>query len=338
VEARLREQGRAAGIRFDFRAETHWQPVDSQRLLLWAARFGKQESFMSALSRRHFEQGGQGESASTRATLMAAAAEAGLDVAAAKSFLETDELVKEVWHSYGATIHQKGIHSIPLFVFNVPQLGLVGGPFRQGAGTPFVVNGSMDAPTFLRIFEGVYELFCQAAPQLGRRFDPESPFAPARRTDKASSVTRRTSSSGRHTKAASEDIVKDLITTDGDALVGCSVLLHGLTARSDLNGKVSRWSTTILFSQPEEYVALMAALYSTGGDSNGARSRSRALSSATHWRRPGQGAAALRQPAGLNHGCRFENTRARQGSGQGGCDRRRAATPFASTTGSRNHS
>jgi len=107
VEARLREQGRAAGIRFDFRAETHWQPVDSQRLLLWAARFGKQESFMSALSRRHFEQGGQGESASTRATLMAAAAEAGLDVAAAKSFLETDELVKEVWHSYGATIHQE---------------------------------------------------------------------------------------------------------------------------------------------------------------------------------------------------------------------------------------
>mmetsp|Transcript_48754 Transcript_48754/g.120904 ORF Transcript_48754/g.120904 Transcript_48754/m.120904 type:complete len:295 (-) Transcript_48754:317-1201(-) len=193
---------------------------------------------MSALSRRHFEQGGQGESASTRATLMAAAAEVGLDVAAAKSFLETDELVKEVWHSYGATIHQKGIHSIPLFVFNVPQLGLVGGPFRQGAGTPFVVNGSMDAPTFLRIFEGVYELFCQAAPQLGRRFDPESPFAPARRTDKASSVTRRTSSSGRHTKAASEDIVKDLITTDGDALVGCSVLLHGLTAQSDLNGKV----------------------------------------------------------------------------------------------------
>mmetsp|Transcript_2730 Transcript_2730/g.4863 ORF Transcript_2730/g.4863 Transcript_2730/m.4863 type:complete len:225 (-) Transcript_2730:334-1008(-) len=178
----------------------------------------------------------------------------------------------------------------------------------------------------------------QAAPQLGRRFDPESPLAPARRTDKASSVTRRTSSSGRHTKAASEDIVKDLITTDGDALVGCSVLLHGLTAQSDLNGKVSRWSTTILFSQPEEYVALMAALYSTGGDSDGARSRSRALSSATHWRRPGQGAAALRQPAGLNHGCRFENTRARQGSGQGGCDRRRAATPFASTTGSRNHS
>mmetsp|Transcript_2730 Transcript_2730/g.4865 ORF Transcript_2730/g.4865 Transcript_2730/m.4865 type:complete len:163 (-) Transcript_2730:803-1291(-) len=120
---------------------------------------------MSALSRRHFEQGGQGESASTRATLMAAAAEVGLDVAAAKSFLETDELVKEVWHSYGATIHQKGIHSIPLFVFNVPQLGLVGGPFRQGAGTPFVVNGSMDAPTFLRIFEGVYELFCQARTQ-----------------------------------------------------------------------------------------------------------------------------------------------------------------------------
>jgi hypothetical protein len=32
-----------AGIRFDYSVRTHWQPIESQRALLWAGRFGKQE-------------------------------------------------------------------------------------------------------------------------------------------------------------------------------------------------------------------------------------------------------------------------------------------------------
>jgi predicted DsbA family dithiol-disulfide isomerase len=83
-------------------------------MLLWAGRFGKQEAFMSNLNKRHFEQGSSGESASERRTLLAAAADVGLDVSAAQAFLNTDELVSDVWRSYGETINKRGIHSIPL--------------------------------------------------------------------------------------------------------------------------------------------------------------------------------------------------------------------------------
>ena len=70
---------------------------------------------MSALNLRHFEQR---QSASERATLLAAVAEVGLDTDAAAAFLDTDELADAVWRSYGATIREKGIHSIPLFAFH----------------------------------------------------------------------------------------------------------------------------------------------------------------------------------------------------------------------------
>jgi predicted DsbA family dithiol-disulfide isomerase len=57
------------------------------------------------------------KSASERSTLLAAAADAGLDAAAAAVFLDTDELSREVWQSYGETIQKYGIHAIPYFVF-----------------------------------------------------------------------------------------------------------------------------------------------------------------------------------------------------------------------------
>ena len=175
AEAGIASLGRAAGIDFDFHVRTDWQPVDSQRLLLWAGRFGKQEVFMTALNRRHFEQR---ESASERPTLLAACADAGLDEDAAAAFLNTDELVDHVWRSYGDTIRRHGIHAIPLFIFSHPASGAVGGPFREkppqrpppaasvvdaaaGAGTPpspppeepWVANGSMNAEHFFAIFE-----------------------------------------------------------------------------------------------------------------------------------------------------------------------------------------
>jgi len=173
AERRLSMQGREAGITFDFNVLTHWQPIDSQRLLMWAARFGKAEKYMHALNTRHFEQGASGESASSRKTILAAAAEAGLDVEAAAAFLDSEELKAEVWKSYGDTINKHGVHSIPLFVFNVAALGLVGGPFRSGGqGTPFVLNGSMDADTFLAVFNGALQRLQarrQELPLLGRR-------------------------------------------------------------------------------------------------------------------------------------------------------------------------
>lgn len=158
AERSMAAQGMAAGIKFNYNVLAQWQPVESQRLLLWAGRFGLQEEFIAAMNKRHFEQA---QSASDRATLLAAAAEVGLDAAAAATFLDSNELEDHVWHWYGATINEKGIHSIPLFCFNVPALDAVGGPFRNasradGQHQPFVVRGSMDSEYFLELFEVIY--------------------------------------------------------------------------------------------------------------------------------------------------------------------------------------
>lgn len=276
AERGLQAQGREAGIAFDFNVRTHWQPIDSQRLLLWAGRFGKQEEFMTNLNRRHFERGSAGESASERATLLAAAAEVGLDVAAATAFLETDELVKEVWASYGDTIHGRGIHSIPLFVFNCPALNLIGGPFRAGPGTPFVINGSMNAPTFLAVFESALDRLVAAqrtAPLLGRRV-LISGLSRDELNGREGLAQSFQEGSGRYAVAL-EGANGDLLAlkpanlkpldrlddapatcepgaasaraaapaassahTSPPELLGCRVGIHGLKGRPDLNGKV----------------------------------------------------------------------------------------------------
>ena len=68
----------------------------------------------------------------------------GLDRADAAAFLETDELVDEVWRSFGDTIHVKDIHAIPLFVFNVPVIDATGGPFRSpGRYEAYVIQVSV---------------------------------------------------------------------------------------------------------------------------------------------------------------------------------------------------
>lgn len=139
---------RRAGIRLDFGVQAQWQPIDSQRAMLWAGRFGKQEEYMSALARRHFEEK---RSASHRSSILDAVAEAGLDRNAAAAFLDTDELKDVVWQSYGSTIREKGIHSIPLFVFNSPLTD--GGPFGTGQGKAVIINGSGDEAQFLQVFD-----------------------------------------------------------------------------------------------------------------------------------------------------------------------------------------
>mmetsp|Transcript_42243 Transcript_42243/g.84765 ORF Transcript_42243/g.84765 Transcript_42243/m.84765 type:complete len:208 (-) Transcript_42243:412-1035(-) len=151
AERGMLAQGAAAGIAFDYNVLAQWQPVQSQRLLLWAGRYGLQEEFMSALNKRHFEQR---QSASEPATLLEAAEEVGLDVIKARAFLETEELSDVVWKSYGETIRNKGIHSIPLFALSVPTIDAVGGPFRPpGTHEAYVVRGSMDDDYFLALLE-----------------------------------------------------------------------------------------------------------------------------------------------------------------------------------------
>mmetsp|Transcript_18618 Transcript_18618/g.57352 ORF Transcript_18618/g.57352 Transcript_18618/m.57352 type:complete len:231 (-) Transcript_18618:115-807(-) len=147
AEAGMRMLGRRAGIEMDYGVQTNWQPVDSQRAMLWARRSGKAEVFMDFLGHRHFEQRA---SASHRRTLLDAATASGLDAAALDAFLSTDELVDDVWKSYGSTIDEKGIHAIPYLVFGLPGMT---SPFRDGPLPNITVNGSGDPEQFLDVFE-----------------------------------------------------------------------------------------------------------------------------------------------------------------------------------------
>eukprot|EP00927_Polykrikos_kofoidii_P043724 TRINITY_DN37803_c0_g1_i1.p1 TRINITY_DN37803_c0_g1~~TRINITY_DN37803_c0_g1_i1.p1 ORF type:complete len:161 (+),score=26.80 TRINITY_DN37803_c0_g1_i1:515-997(+) len=148
----MRELGRKAGIELDYGVRTNWQPVNSQRVMMWARRYGQQEAYMSAMARRHFEEK---KSASHRSTILEAVEEAGLDVAACEAFLDSDELVADVWKSYGDTIHKHHISAIPYFVFNSPLTD--GGPFRNGRGKPAIEHGSGSQSSFLALFEQLFE-------------------------------------------------------------------------------------------------------------------------------------------------------------------------------------
>lgn len=139
-------------IAFNTDVEFEFQPVDSQRMLQWAARFGKQEEVVSALANLHFERQ---QSATKRSTLMKAVERAGLDTTAFKKFLDTDDLVADVWKSYGDTIRKHGIHSIPLFIFNGPLTN--GGVFRDGSESATVIHGSGKPQQFVAAFEEVFQ-------------------------------------------------------------------------------------------------------------------------------------------------------------------------------------
>lgn len=138
-------------IEFNTEVEFEFQPVDSQRMLQWAGRFGKQEEVVSVLANLHFEKQ---QSATKRSTLIEAVERVGLDKEAFVKFLESDELVDDIWKSYGDTIHQHGIHSIPYFIFNGPFTN--GGPFRDGSRNAVDVHGSANSMEFAEAFEKVY--------------------------------------------------------------------------------------------------------------------------------------------------------------------------------------
>jgi len=214
-EEHVTKLGEAAGVKFDFHAYIDRQPIESQRLLLWAGRFGKAETFMTALSDRHFQQGSQGESASKRHTLLAAVEEAGLDVAKAEAFLDTDELHDEVWRSYGE-MPRKGISGIPLFCFSIPEVQLFSGPFRD-ANADATINGSANQAQFRHLFEQLYQF---VAKKLGEALKRDEPLL----TSQAA--------------MADAGAAKQLKAAGLKSLVGQEVRLVGLQAKPELNGVV----------------------------------------------------------------------------------------------------
>ena len=238
--AGMKAAGKPLGIDFDYNCYINRQPIDSQRMLLYAARHGLQEQFMSCLNKRHFERGSHGESASKRHTVLAAAKEAGLDYDAAAAFYDSDELREQVWKSYGE-MPRRGIDAIPLFVFNVPEIGLEGGPLRPpaatpgaampGAAKPPIVNGSMTPELFERIFD---ELWDQVeAHRRKAKLAGAAPAAPPATTG-AAATTASNGAPGAARKAAPKP---STLTSDAP-LVGCRVVLRGLAARPELNGRL----------------------------------------------------------------------------------------------------
>ena len=159
------ELGRLSSIDFDTAKEMKWHPVDSQRTILWAARFGLAEEFAEALSARHFSQG---ETNADVETILAAVGDvSGLDVDGAAAFLETDEFVDEVWESYGRMIKHFGITEIPVFSFS-----RLGAPspfdptFTEGVdATPYIVVGSSSVDILKDVFVYIHDEMREAQEQ-----------------------------------------------------------------------------------------------------------------------------------------------------------------------------
>lgn len=148
------EKFKAAGlattpaINFNLDVDFQWEPVDSQRLLLWARGQGKQEAVARCLFRLHFEEQ---QSLSCRRSLLAAASSAGIDAAECAEFLDGDLLRADVLQGYDQ--HMRcGIRWPPFIVLNGP--GSNGGPFRDGSRSCMVVRGSAEA--FAEAFERLW--------------------------------------------------------------------------------------------------------------------------------------------------------------------------------------
>jgi len=222
--AGMKHAGSTVGIAFDYECYIDRQPVDSQRMLLYAANNGKQEAYVAALSKRHFTMGSSGESASKRHTVLAAAREAGLDPTAAAAFYDSEELRDVVWRSYG-DMPKRGINAIPLFVFNLPELAIEGGPLRPHATghTPPIVNGSMTIDLFVSIFDQLWDaLAAHRKNNLGHALKTTPPPKQLPPTPPAPPAPRAT----------------DAPHLPDPPLVGHRVVVRGLSARAELNGQL----------------------------------------------------------------------------------------------------
>ena len=131
-----------------------WHPVDSQRLTMWASRFGKQEQFFDELSKLHFEQG---RSNGLRQTLLEAVRLVGLSVPEAAAYLDTDQDVNTVWDSYRLMVRHYQIKEIPVFSFAMPDgISPFDPRFRPGTlADPLIVIGSGSVEIFLEIFNRI---------------------------------------------------------------------------------------------------------------------------------------------------------------------------------------
>jgi predicted DsbA family dithiol-disulfide isomerase len=111
--ASIGEIGRSEGLefRFDLIRRTP-SSVDAHRLLRWAAARGDATGLMEALFAAHFVEG---QDIGDPFFLSVLAARHGLDGAAARAFLDTDQDSDSV-HAENLRAHRLGINGVPCFV------------------------------------------------------------------------------------------------------------------------------------------------------------------------------------------------------------------------------
>lgn len=107
--------GEGEGITFDFTNMPKAPNTrEAHRLIRHAADQGREWEVADALFGAYFTEA---RDITDRETLVAIAAGAGLDAAATRAFLASDEYAAEIAASQGAA-HERGVDSVPLFVFN----------------------------------------------------------------------------------------------------------------------------------------------------------------------------------------------------------------------------
>jgi predicted DsbA family dithiol-disulfide isomerase len=122
IYARVREAGQRAGIAFDFDAIAR-QPNtrEAHRLIAWAQANGDADPLVERLFRAYFLEG---RDLTNRDTLVALAAEAGVDQDAARNWLESGRGVQEIAQAE-ARARDLGITGVPFFIFD-GRVGLSG--------------------------------------------------------------------------------------------------------------------------------------------------------------------------------------------------------------------
>jgi predicted DsbA family dithiol-disulfide isomerase len=115
----IRARGAAVGFKFDMGARSRiYNTFDAHRLLHWAELEGKQLPLKEALFKAYFTDG---KSPGDHATLIAAAAEVGLDPQKAAEVLASDIYASDVREAERFYQHN-GIHAVPAVIINETHL------------------------------------------------------------------------------------------------------------------------------------------------------------------------------------------------------------------------
>ena len=115
VYERIRAIGATVGLPFAFDAITRMpNTLDAHRLIAWAQRQGDADPLVERLFRAFFVEG---RSIGDRDTLAVVAAQSGLDAAASRALLDSDELEDEVL-AMGARVRELGVEGVPFFIFD----------------------------------------------------------------------------------------------------------------------------------------------------------------------------------------------------------------------------